>query len=92
MQLDPAKAHYIRLERVPVNPQPDARMALLRGTIKSREYYGMYIKYTVQTPQQAVRSIVRNDGISIYEPGQEVSLGLNPLNVMSYPLDEEESP
>ena len=83
--LDPGMAHYIRLERVPVNAQEENGALHMRGSVLSREYYGMYIKYTIKTASQTLRSIVRNDGISIYEPGSEVTVSLHPGNVMSYP-------
>jgi iron(III) transport system ATP-binding protein len=86
--LDPGMSHYIRLERVPVNAQENGSLHL-KGSVLSREYYGMYIKYTIQTAPQTLRSIVRNDGISIYEPGSEVSVSLQPGNVMSYPRGGE---
>ncbi len=86
--LDPKMAHYIRLERVPVNAQHSQGAWETRGSVLSREYYGMYIKYTVKTEVQDLRSIVRNDGVSIYEPGEKVTLSLHPDNVMSYPRRE----
>ncbi len=90
--LEPDKKHYIRLERVMVNQLQDSKSVQLMGKVESREYYGMYIKYTVATPQMTLRSIVRNDGISMYEPGQEVSLSIHPDNIMSYVKGEEAAP
>ena len=86
--LDPEMAHYIRLERVPVNAQHSQGAWETQGSVLSREYYGMYIKYTVDAGVQTLRSIVRNDGVSIYEPGEPVTLTLHPDNIMSYPRGE----
>jgi iron(III) transport system ATP-binding protein len=86
--LDPDQAHYIRLERVPINaPQNDGAWEV-KGSVISREYYGMYIKYSIDAGMQTLRSIVRNDGVSIYEPGETVVLSLHPRNIMSYPRGE----
>ena len=48
----------------------------------------MYIKYTIQAAPQVIRSIVRNDVVSIFEPGTEVIVSLHPGNIMSYPHRE----
>ena len=45
MRLDPAKHHFVRLERVRVNRPKDESELQLPGVIESREYYGLYIKY-----------------------------------------------
>jgi iron(III) transport system ATP-binding protein len=54
------------------------------GVIEMQEYYGLYIKYYIQTAGQSLKVIEKNDGISIYEPGEKVLLRLNPADVMSY--------
>jgi len=86
--LDIKMSHYIRLERVPVNAPYTEGALEVKGSVLSREYYGMYIKYTIQTAPQVIRSIVRNDGVSIFEPGTEVIVSLHPGNIMSYPHRE----
>ncbi len=88
-KLDPDQAHYIRLERVPVGAAHNQDAWVINGQVISREYYGMFIKYTIDTQAQTLRSIVRNDGVSIYEPGETVTLSLQPGNIMSYPRREE---
>ena len=83
-RLDPGMNHYVRLERVAINPEEGDKGQRTKGRVKSREYYGMYIKYTVETEQQTIRSIVRNDGLRIYETGQTVQVAIKPEDVMSY--------
>ena len=78
------KHHFIRLERVHVNwPHEDGTLRF-DGTIESREYYGLYIKYYIAAAGQTVKVIERNDGINIYEPGDTVTVGIHPRDVMSY--------
>jgi len=82
--LDPAKHHFIRLERVRVNRPKAEREYQAHGTIESREYYGLYIKYYIQAAGQVIKVIEKNDGINIYEPGDAVTVGIDPADVMSY--------
>ena len=88
---DPALHNYIRLARIPVNTQPQAGDVVLPGTVKSREYYGLYIKYTVDLCSQTIKVIEKNDGVNIYEAGQQVDVVLNPRDVMSYAPGAEEA-
>ena len=85
---DPAMHNYIRLERIHVNVAPKEGDVVLEGTVTSREYYGLYIKYTIDLGCQSIKVIETNDGINIYEPGQRVRAVLNPRDVMAYAPEE----
>ena len=84
MKLDADKHHFIRLERIRVNRPADENELRLEGTIESREYYGLYIKYSIHVDSQTIKAIEKNDGINIYEPGEKVTVGIHPVDVMSY--------
>ena len=84
LKLDAAKHHFIRLERVRVNRDPSDGALWVPGAIEGREYYGLYIKYTIRAAGQALKVIEKNDGINIYEPGESVSIGIHPSDIMSY--------
>ena len=84
MRLDPAKHHFVRLERVRVNRPKDESELQLPGVIESREYYGLYIKYYISVAGQTIKAIEKNDGINIYEPGEKVTVGIHPADLMSY--------
>ena len=86
---DPAMHNYIRLERIHVNVEPKQDDVVLDGTVESREYYGLYIKYYIDLGSQIIKVIEKNDGINIYEPGERVKAVLNPRDVMTYPPTEE---
>ncbi len=88
LQLNPSQNHFIRLERIRVNQPKDDTAVQFDGVIESREYYGLYIKYYVQAAGQMVKVIEKNDGIKIYEPGQAVTIGVHPSDVMSYDPQE----
>ena len=89
MNLDPARHHFIRLERIRVNRPKDENELQLSGTIESREYYGLYIKYYIQMGSQTIKAIEKNDGINIYEPGEKVTVGIHPVDVMSYDAEPQ---
>ena len=77
--------HFIRLERVRVNQPKADGVFEIPGTIESREYYGLYIKYYIRVAGQTVKVIEKNDGINIYDAGQQVTVSFHPADVMSYP-------
>ena len=89
--LDPKRHHFMRLERVRVNCPKAQGELQVEGVITSREYYGLYIKYAIDAAGQTIKVIEKNDGVNIYEPGQRVTLGLHPANVMSYDAPVKEA-
>ena len=88
MKLDTTKRHYIRLERLGINEPPVSEALHLTGTILSREYYGLYIKYTIKSDNSILKAVEKNNGINIYAPGDTVSINIDPKNIMSYIKDE----
>ena len=73
--------HFIRLERIHVDKENNSG---LDGVIESQEYYGLYIKYYIKAGGQVLKVIEKNDGVRIYNPGENVKLILNPADIMSY--------
>ena len=86
--VDVNKHNYIRLERLHVNQTPAAGEVVLKGVVEMREYYGLYIKYYITLDGQTIKVIEKNDGVNIYEPGQEVDVLLNPRDIMAYAPEE----
>ena len=87
MGLDKDQHHFVRLERLRVNQKADDGATLLPGVVESQEYYGLYIKYYINVGPQVLKVIEKNDGINIYEPGEKVTVGVHPGDVMSYPAN-----
>ena len=87
--VDPAAHNYIRLERIHVNAEPKPGNAVLEGTVESREYYGLYIKYYITVDGQTIKVIEKNDGVNIYEAGQKVQVIMDPRDVMAYPAGKD---
>ncbi len=88
MKLNPKQNHFIRLERVRVNNVKNDGALQLKGIIESREYYGLYIKYYINLGDQTIKAIEKNDGINIYEAGEEVTVCLHPADIMSYDVQD----
>ena len=87
--VDPAKHNYIRLERLHVNVEPQPGQIAVKGTVTMREYYGLYIKYYIDLGSQTIKVIEKNDGVRIYEEGQEVEVVIDPRDLMAYAPGEE---
>ncbi len=92
MGLDPDKAHYIRLERIsvrlanskPVQQDEAGKIGIFSGVVESQEYYGLFIKYTIQAAGQTLKVVEKNGSLSIFEPGDAVKLYIDPVDIMSY--------
>ena len=58
MGLDTNKHHHIRLERLRINTeQKDDNELQVIGIVQSREYYGLYIKYTIQSGDSTLKAV-----------------------------------
>ena len=90
-QLDAARHNYVRLERLHVNVALTDGLYALDGTVTMREYYGLYIKYYIDLGSQTIKVIEKNDGVRIYEEGQQVSVVIDPKDVMAYVPKEEDN-
>ena len=92
-QLDPTHHHYIRLERVHVNDaqHAEAGAVSLSGTVESREYYGLYIKYYINVGSQTLKVIERNDGVHLHDTGDAVTVTVHADDLMSYAPNGEEA-
>ncbi|MGI6214699.1 MAG: ABC transporter ATP-binding protein [Christensenellales bacterium] len=85
MGLEPNSSHHIRLERLRINPKQKNENELhVKGVVHSREYYGLYIKYTIKIGDSTVKAVEKNDGINLLEIGEEVVIGINKKDIMSY--------
>ena len=87
--VDPGKHNYVRLERLHVNVEPQPGQMALPGKVTMREYYGLYIKYYIDLGCQTIKVIEKNDGVRIYEEGQQVNVVLDPRDIMAYEPGEE---
>ena len=89
MGLPETQNHFVRLERLRVNQPARQDETVLKGTVESREYYGLYIKYAINVGSQVLKVIEKNDGVNIYESGEQVTVGIGRGDVMSYPAQAD---
>jgi len=84
VNIESDKNCYIRLERVYVN-NPSARHVVLHeAEVMSFEYYGLYIKYTLNAAGSVIKVIEKNSGVPQYEIGEKVSVSFDPNNILQY--------
>ena len=82
--LDIDKKSYIRLERMHVNDVLDGDILRTEAIVESAEYYGLYIKYTLNAGGEYVKVIEKNSGRPLYKKGEKVTLSFNPNDIMQY--------
>ena len=82
--VDVNKNCYIRLERMHVNGTVTGDSLTAQAVVESYEYYGLYIKYTLDVHGQRIKVIEKNSGKPLYETGETVTLSFNPANIMQY--------
>ena len=75
---------YIRLERLYVNFFKPHHIDFGEAEVVSSEYYGLYIKYTLNADGSIFKVIEKNSGIALYEIGQKVSISFDPKNILQY--------
>ena len=85
MGLPEDQHHFVRLERLRVNRESEDGETRFAAVVESREYYGLYIKYYLNVGGVTLKVIEKNDGINIYESGENVTVGIHRRDVMSYP-------
>ena len=83
--VDVNKNCYIRLERLHVNETVAGDMMSVQGKVESYEYYGLYIKYSIEVCGQIVKVIEKNSGKPLYSnKGETVTISFNPADIMQY--------
>ena len=81
--IDTKKKCYIRLERLSVNNLSDHHLSCT-AKVENSEYYGLYIKYTLNTNGTLLKVIEKNSSVPIYKIGDEVTVSFDPLDIMQY--------
>lgn len=75
---------YVRLERVHVNREAAEDSLKIRAVVREREFYGLYMKYCVDADGYIIKVIEKNSGRTYYEVGEEVTIGLDPSDIMRF--------
>lgn len=82
--LDREAHSYIRLERVSVNDEQTEDVLTAKGIVKDQEYYGLYIKYSIEVEGCRLKVMEKNSGKQAYGVGEEVTISFNPADIMQY--------
>lgn len=81
---DTSKPGYIRLERLGLEAH-QAEMVQLEAQVVRSEFNGLFMKYTVVCATgEEIQFIAKNDGASLLEQNQMISLYFHPSDVMQY--------
>ena len=92
VKLDSDKHHYIRLEKVHLG-RTDGDYFTAEATVKSIEYFGMYIKYYLAVGDSIIKEIEKNDAVEVHSVGDKVIVSIRPKDIQSFvPEPEEEAP
>jgi len=78
------KKCYIRLERLYVNAAKPNHVVMGDVEVIASEYYGLYIKYTLNAGGTVIKVIEKNSDIPLYNVGEKVSVSFDPKNIMEY--------
>ena len=73
---------FIRIERLLSQGTPS--MARLTCVVSDLEYSGMLAKYTVEIAGAEVRVVEKNDGRRFYEKGEQITVYVDPKDIMQY--------
>jgi iron(III) transport system ATP-binding protein len=75
---------YIRLERMYVNSPGPGHAVWGEAEVAASEYYGLYIKYTLNADGSIIKVIEKNSGVPLYRMGEKVSVSFDPKDIMEY--------
>ncbi|MCL2456131.1 MAG: ABC transporter ATP-binding protein [Defluviitaleaceae bacterium] len=87
--MDTSKTTYIRLERLYANAPKPHHIIWGDAKVISSEYYGLYIKYTLDAQGTVLKVAEKNSGVSMYKMGETVSLSFDPGSLLHYDGGDE---
>ncbi|NMA94700.1 MAG: ABC transporter ATP-binding protein [Clostridiales bacterium] len=77
------KQSYVRMERVNIDREDDSAFKT-QAKVIDVDYHGFYIDYSLQIGEQLIRSNVINYGQALYNVGDEVSVRIDPKDIMQF--------
>ena len=75
---------YIRLERLYVNAPKTGHVVMEDAEVMSSEYYGLYIKYSLNAGGSEIKVIEKNSGVPLYKMGEKVKISFDPEDILQY--------
>lgn len=84
-KLDPTKKYYIRTEKLKTKVlDSDHYSVALQAKVVSKEFYGTYSQYKYEVMGSALINIEKEDGNFQYSEGDDVTLFINPNDILQY--------
>ncbi|USK36436.1 ABC transporter ATP-binding protein (plasmid) [Bacillus sp. F19] len=84
-KLDSEKKYYIRSEKIKTKVQAgDHHSVALQAKVVSKEFYGTYSQYKYEVIGSSLINIEKEDGNFQYSEGDEVTLFINPKDILQY--------
>jgi iron(III) transport system ATP-binding protein len=91
MKVDPAKKYYIRTEKIKTEVHDQDRQSVaLQAKVLSKEFYGTYSQYKYEMMGSTLTNIEKEDGNFQYAKGDEVTLFINPKDILQYEANHNE--
>ena len=85
MKVDPTKKYYIRTEKIKTKIlEDDQHSVALQAKVVSKEFYGTYSQYKYQVMGTSLTNIEKEDGNFQYLEGDDVTLFINPKDILQY--------
>ncbi len=85
MKVDPAKKYYIRTEKIKTKVlEGDQHSVALQAKVMSKEFYGTYSQYKYEVMGTYLANIEKEDGNVQYLEGDDVTLFINPKDILQY--------
>lgn len=83
--LDPTKNSYIRTERISLsNGESKAGSAIFNTTITDIEFYGLYVKYSLETGKATINCVDMESGKKPVSIGDNMQISIDPADIMQY--------
>ncbi|QGQ48407.1 ABC transporter ATP-binding protein [Metabacillus sediminilitoris] len=85
IKFDSAKKYYIRTEKIKTKIlDSDNQSVELHAKVDSKEFYGTYSQYKYEVMGTSLINIEKEDGNFQYSEGDEVTLFINPKDILQY--------
>jgi len=84
VNMDTGRTAYIRLERLYANAPKPHHVIWGEAKVIASEYYGLYIKYTMDAEGTILKVVEKNSGVPMYKMGENVSISFDPGSILQY--------
>lgn len=88
----PGAAAYLRVEKLGLHAGETGYgggRARFHGTVRSRQYHGLHSSYRVETEGGLLTGIIQEQGHPGYQAGEQITVSIDPADVLIYPSMQE---